>query len=159
MRKSSAREVIIRLPKPEDIDQLLAIERRCFRAHRFTRDDFQYHLKNPKSIFAVAEVDREIVGYVAGIIYQGMQRKVGRIYSMAVLPQFRIRGIGSRLLEYFEHEAAKEGSQSVTLEVRKTNRAAYSLYKHSGYQARETLPDYYAAGSDALRMSKQLNLH
>lgn len=159
MRKSSPREVNIRLPKPEDIEELLAIERRCFRAHRFTREDFQYHLKNPKSIFAVAEINREIIGYVAGIIYQGIQSKVGRIYSMAVLPKFRTRGIGSRLLEYFEREAAKEGSQSVTLEVRKTNRAAYSLYEHAGYEARKTLPDYYATGSDGLRMSKQLNLH
>jgi ribosomal-protein-alanine acetyltransferase len=141
------------------VDQLLAIERRCFRAHRFTREDFQYHLKNPNSIFAVAEIDREIVGYVAGIIYQGMQTKSGRIYSMAVLSKFRARGIGSRLLDYFEREAAKKGSQSVTLEVRKTNRPAYSLYKHAGYEARKTLRDYYAAGSDGLRMSKQLNLH
>jgi len=157
VRKSSQTEVTIREPKPEDIDQLLAIERRCFRTHRFIREDFQYHLRNPLSIFAVAEVAGEIAGYVAGIIYQGAHRKIGRIYSMAVLPKWRTRGIGSRFLRYFEHEAAMAGSQAVTLEVRKTNRTAYSLYTHAGYEVKKTLANYYAIGSDGLRMRKQLN--
>ena len=158
MENPSQTEIIIRDPRPQDIDQLLAIERRCFRAHRFTRDDFEYHLRNPLSVFAVAETAGEIAGYIAGIIYQGAQSKIGRIYSMAVLPKWRTMGIGSRLLRYFEHEAAKRGSQAVTLEVRKTNRSAYSLYKHAGYEVKKTLADYYATGSDGLRMRKQLNL-
>ena len=156
MSRSSPAELNIRPATSEDLDLLLAIERQCFRAHRFDRKDFQYHLKNPRSILSVAEVDGQIAGYVAGIIYHGSKRRLGWIYSMAVLPAWRGRGIGSRLLKYFEAEAAKKGSQAVVLEVRRTNRTAFSLYRKAGYEVKKTLPDYYAAGSDGLRMRKQL---
>lgn len=158
MSKPSPAELNIRPARSEDLDLLLAIERQCFRAHRFTRKNFQYHLKNPRSILAVAESEGEIAGYVAGIIYHGSQRRLGWIYSMAVLPAWRGRGVGSRLLSHFENEAAKEGSQAVVLEVRKNNRAALSLYRKTGYEVTKTLPDYYSKGSDGLRMRKQLTV-
>jgi ribosomal protein S18 acetylase RimI-like enzyme len=157
VRRPSPAELNIRPASSEDVDLLLAIERQCFRAHRFTRKDFQYHLKNPRSILAVAEVEGEIAGYVAGIIYHGSRSRLGWLYSMAVLPAWRGRGFGSRLLKYFENEAAKAGSQAVVLEVRKTNRTAFSLYRKAGYEVSKKLLDYYAAGSDGLRMRKALS--
>ena len=156
MSRPSPAELNIRPASSEDLDLLLAIERQCFRAHRFTREDFQYHLKNPRSILAVAEIDGEIAGYVAGIIYHGARNRLGWIYSMAVRPAWRGRGFGSRLLKYFENEAARAGSQTAVLEVRKTNRTAFSLYRKAGYEVTKRLPDYYAAGSDGLRMRKKL---
>jgi ribosomal-protein-alanine acetyltransferase len=153
----SASDITIRPAKAEDLDQLLIVERQCFRAHRFTRKNFHYHLKNSRSVFAVAESNGEIAGYVAGIIYHGSHNRIGRIYSMAVLPKWRGRGIGSRLLKYFEYQSEKQGSQSITLEVRKTNRTAFNLYKRAGYEVKKTLPDYYATGSDGLRMRKRLS--
>jgi ribosomal-protein-alanine N-acetyltransferase len=76
---------------------------------------------------------------------------------MAVLPAWRKHGIGSSLLRYFEQKAMKNGCKTVTLEVRKTNRPALTLYRSFGYEAEKVLPDYYAPGSDGLRMRKVLN--
>jgi len=152
----ATREAHIRFPRLEDIDELLAIERLCFRSHEFTREDFEYHLRNPSSIFAVSEGSGQIKGYIAGIIYHGSKRRIAKVYSMAVLPKFRKRGIGSLLLRYFEHEAKKRGCVSGSLEVRETNRSARALYRRFGYEVGERLPRYYTTGSDGLRMRKPL---
>lgn len=153
----ATKDAILRLPKPEDMDQLMAIERRCFRSHRFTREDFEYHLRNPSSIFAVTDSANQIVGYIAGIVYHGSRHRVAKLYSMAVLPKSRNRGIGSLLLKYFEREAIKRKCNSVTLEVRRTNRSAQGLYRRFGYEVEEVLPDYYGPSSDGLRMRKLLS--
>lgn len=153
----AASAVRIRRPTVDDIDQLITIENRCFRAHRFTRVDFEYHLRNPESIFAVAQDANRIVGYIAGIIYRGSKERIGKIYSMAVLPEWRKHHIGSTLLRFFEREAAKRGGGSVTLEVRRSNRAARSLYRQFGYNVDNVLKDYYAPGSHGLKMRKDLN--
>jgi ribosomal protein S18 acetylase RimI-like enzyme len=147
----------IRRPRLEDLDQLLIIENRCFRAHRFTRKDFEYHLKNPASIFAVAERANKIVGYIAGIIHRGPGFPLAKIYSMAVLHGSRNSGVGSSLLKYFEREAGKRKSHFATLEVRKSNQSARALYLHSGYEVVNELQDYYAPGSAGLRMRKNLS--
>lgn len=75
---------------------------------------------------------------------------------MAVLPRWRKHKVGSSLLTYFETAAAKQSCSSITLEVRKTNRPARSLYERFGYEVESVLPDYYAPGSDGLRMRKPI---
>jgi ribosomal-protein-alanine acetyltransferase len=146
----------IRRPRSSDLNKLITIENRCFRAHRFTERDFQYHYDNPSSIFAVVEDSSELVGYIAGIIYYGVRFRIAKIYSMAVIPGRRHEGIGSALLRYFEARVQAKKCHSITLEVRKTNRAARSLYVRYGYEVEEILPNYYAPGSDGLRMRKLL---
>jgi len=154
---SAIEKAFLRPPTPEDIDQLLAIENRCFRSHRFTRKDFEYHLGNPSSIFPLAETSGQVVGYLAGIVFHRRRSPAARLYSMAVLPKWRRSGVGSLLLKYFEREAVKRGAHSATLEVRRTNRTAQTLYRRFGYEVEEVLPDYYALGSDGLRMRRALS--
>ena len=154
---SALKKVIIRAPRREEMDRLLVIERRCFRSHRFTRKVFEYHFGNPSSIFSVAEYSGKVVGYVAGIVYHGSKDRVGKIYSMAILPGWRRLGIGSKLLSHFEQEAFNRGCRWATLEVRRSNRSAQALYRRFGYQVEEILKDYYAVGSDGLKMRKSLS--
>ena len=97
-----------------------------------------------------------VVAYIAGVIVRHSSRRVAQIHSMAVMPAWRKHGIGSMLLEYFEKKAASERCQLVTLEVRRTNRSAQSLYSRFGYTVEKVLKDYYAAGSDGLEMRKNL---
>lgn len=150
-------KAFLRPSKLEDIDHLLAIENRCFRSHRFTRRVFRYHLSNPSSVFSVAEASGQVVGYVAGTVYHRRRGLAARLHSMAVLPERRRGGIGSLLLKYFEREALRRGAHSATLEVRRTNRTAQTLYRRFGYEVEEVLPDYYALGSDGLRMRRGFN--
>src|SRR5438874_9781143 len=117
-------KVIIREARTADTDRMLMIENRSFRQHRLRRQDFEYHLQNPSSILLVGEADREVVGYIAGIIYHGTKNKIARLYSMAVRPGWRRKHVGSLLLKAFERESARRKSNLVTLEVRRDNRPA-----------------------------------
>lgn len=147
---------LIRAATAEDLEALLALENRCFRAHRFDRADFRYHLQNGASILFLAEITGQAVGYIGGIIYHGARNRIGKLYSMAVMPEWRHNRIGVSMLRDFEKEAARRGASSVSLEVRKSNRSARALYFRAGYRIDSVLKDHYGRGSDGLRMRKNL---
>jgi ribosomal-protein-alanine acetyltransferase len=148
--------MIVRQARTADIDRMLAIENRSFRQHRFRRQDFEYHLQNPSSILLVASAHGKVVGYIAGIIYHGSKNRIAKLYSMAVHPDWRRKHVGLLLLKAFEKESARRKSQSVTLEVRRSNRRARALYLDYGYKINSILKRYYNPRSDALRMRKRL---
>lgn len=55
------------------------------------------------------------------------------IHDLAVLPDFRSRGIGRALLDNVEREARERGCCRVTLEVHDTNTGAKRLYRDAGF--------------------------
>lgn len=153
----SRAKVLIRRARAADVSCLVAMENRCFRAHRLRRPDFAYHLRNRSSILFVAEVSHLVVGYTAGIIYHGSKNRIAKLYSMAVLADWRRKRVGSLMLKSFEKESAKRNAQSITLEVRRSNRSAQALYFEFGYKIDAVLKDYYSRRSDGLRMRKDLS--
>jgi ribosomal protein S18 acetylase RimI-like enzyme len=153
---SARGKVVIRRARPADLNRLIVIENRCFRAHRFRRADFEYHLRNRSSILLVAEGSQEVVGYIAGIIYHGSRNRIAKLYSMGVLSNWRRKRVGSLMLEAFENDAEKRKSRSITLEVRRSNRSARAFYFEFGYEIEAVLKNYYSPGSDGLRMRKDL---
>lgn len=58
------------------------------------------------------------------------------IENVAVLPGWRERGVGGRLMEWIENQARASGCLKVTLDVYATNRSAQNFYIHRGYQPR-----------------------
>jgi ribosomal-protein-alanine acetyltransferase len=153
----SQSKVLIRRSRATDLRDLLTIENRCFRAHRFDKKDFAHHLRYRSAILLVAEVSRRVVGYIAGTIYHGSKNRIAKLHSMGVLPGWRRMRIGSALLKSFEKEVARRKSAAITLEVRKRNPSAQSLYSDFGYNVEAVLKNYYSPGSDGLRMRKNLD--
>lgn len=79
----------------------------------------------------------------------------GHITNVAVHPEFRGNGIGSLLIEELIVIAKKEGVLRMTLEVRKSNLVAQSLYKKFGFKDAGQRKSYYADnGEDAIIMWK-----
>jgi ribosomal protein S18 acetylase RimI-like enzyme len=60
-------------------------------------------------------------------------RPLINIHDLAVIPAYRGRGVGRRLLEAVEHAARREGCCRITLEVRADNQAARALYRRFGF--------------------------
>ena len=77
-----------------------------------------------------------------------------RIYSLAVAPMHRGRGLGAMLLAAAEMAAQQRGCERIALEVRPDNAAALQLYTGRGYTVTETRQGFYEDGSDALRLAK-----
>lgn len=115
--------------------------------------------------FIIAEEDGDIVGYIMCRIESGLPslrtfdiRKKGHIISVAVLPQYRNRGVGHALvrtaLQAMTHYDAKE----CYLEVRVSNLSAVNLYKKLGFRITKTIRGYYADGENAHMMARPLPL-
>jgi ribosomal protein S18 acetylase RimI-like enzyme len=122
----------------EELDQVAWAPggREAFLEMQFTAQDREYRRHNPHGSFDVIEVD----GRPAGRLY--VDRRPGdlRIVDIAVLPGFRNRGIGRRLIEELQEQAAAEG-RIVSIHVEAHNRAAV-LYERLGFALAEDLGVY-----------------
>lgn len=93
----------------------------------------------------------------AGYVLASAAFDEGEILRIAVLPEFRGRGVGSELLEKAEKALAERGVKTVFLEVRADNRPAMSLYSSHGYLPTGIRRDYYRDPTcDAVLMKKEL---
>ncbi|MEN8144539.1 MAG: helix-turn-helix domain-containing GNAT family N-acetyltransferase [Gemmatimonadota bacterium] len=88
-------------------------------------------LKPPRGAFLVARLDGRPVGCGA---VKGLSPGVGSIKRMWVSPAVRGIGIGRRLLQQLENEAAKLGFGLLRLETNKNLDEARKLYRRNGYQ-------------------------
>jgi ribosomal protein S18 acetylase RimI-like enzyme len=87
------------------------------------------------AIVLLAWINTRVVGIA--VCYRGFSTFAARpllnLHDLAVLSDFRNRGVGSRLLEAVCGQAADNGCCKVTLEVRADNHAAESLYRRHGF--------------------------
>ena len=78
-----------------------------------------------------------LAGRLAGTVMGGYDGHRGWIYSMAVRPELRRRGIGAALIQYAELELVAHGCRKVNLQVVASNAAVIDFYKRVGYVVEE----------------------
>lgn len=131
---------------------LVRIEERCFPPEvRYDPLVLEALLASPRAAVLLAESGGAAVGYAAGEV-EGPR---GHVVSIAVLPEWRGKGIGRALLLELEREMAKMGAEEAVLEVSVENERALRLYRGAGYEVVAVLPGYYGS-SDAYLMVKRL---
>ena len=90
---------------------------------------------HPNTHVLLAVVDDEPVGIA--VCFFGLStfraRPLLNIHDLAVLPQFRGRGIGRALLHEVEDHARRKGCCKLTLEVQENNNPARVLYRRFGF--------------------------
>jgi len=113
--------------------------------------------------FIVAEENGNVVGYIMSRVEVGLSNiglpgvvKKGHVVSVAVLPEYRHKGIGRALVTKAMEGMLRYGAKQCYLEVRVTNGEAISLYKKLGLEVSRTIRGYYADGEDAYVMTKKL---
>jgi len=117
--------------------------------------------QNYRNIFLVAEADNKIVGYVMcriekEVVFQLLPRfkKVGHIVSIAVLPEYRNKGIGTALMnEVLSRMRRYYDVEYVYLEVRVSNEGAIRFYRRLGFKIANRVKGYYRDGEDAYIMA------
>lgn len=80
-----------------------------------------------------------VIGYVLGRIIP----PEGELYRVAVLPSYRRRGIGYRLLDFAVKSSKSRGLEILFLEVRRQNTAAKALYRAYGFRDVSVRKNYY----------------
>lgn len=114
----------------------------------------------PKT-FLVATASNIVVGYVMCRIELGLSErqrfnltKKGHIVSLAVLPEFREKGVGNDLVSNALKGMTGYGAKESYLEVRVSNIPAINLYEKLGFAVVRTKRSYYKDGEDAYIMAK-----
>jgi ribosomal-protein-alanine N-acetyltransferase len=103
--------------------------------------------------FFVAEDRGVIVAFVISIM---MLDGGGRIFAVAVSKRHRRRKIGIKILNHAFEAFRRKKIPYVQLEVRVDNFAAQQIYEKLGFQEVGIIPAYYADGTDASLMKKDL---
>jgi ribosomal protein S18 acetylase RimI-like enzyme len=107
-------------------------------------------LTDPSRETYVATEDKEIVGFVL-LDVRGPFR--GYIHLLCVMPEWRNRGIGERLIRHVEQRVFRE-HPNVFLCVSSFNRAAQRFYKRMGFKRVGAIPNYIVAGHSEYLMRK-----
>lgn len=154
-----ARSIAIRRARLSDIPALLALEQRCFPGDRLTRRQFRYMLTKANAVTVVADRSHgrqppTITGYVLVLFSRGTS--MARLYSVAVDPDARTRGVARVLVQAAEEEARERECACVRLEIRKDNTASIRLFEQCGYRRIGEYDDYYEDHMDAWRYEKSL---
>lgn len=111
--------------------------------------------KNPSSLYVVAVCNQRIIGF-CGIHYVLDE---GHITNVAVLNEYRRRGIGKKLVQTL-FDLSPGYIDKFTLEVRVSNRTAINIYTSLGFKSVGTRPHYYGDnGEDALIMWRNIRVH
>ena len=138
--------ILIRPLVDEDLDAVLRIEEATYPTP-WTRGIFRDELAAPGRVYLVADANGEVVGY-SGLM---VVLPEAHVTSVTVDPQRRGLRIGTRLMLRISEEALAAGSNSLTLEVRVSNRNAQALYQRFGMAPVGVRKRYYT-DEDALVM-------
>lgn len=137
--------------------RLNEIEKQCFGRDAWTVPNLVGEFNNRFSFLYGKIIDDEIVGYACvRIMYEEAQ-----ICNVAVMPDFRRRGIGVELINALAECALEEGCKYCELEVNTENEAAIALYKRCGFEIAGTRKNFYRKtkynSRDAYTMVKYLS--
>jgi len=147
-------EAVIRKAIESDLTRLLELESNSFSSDRLSRRSFRHWVKASHGILQVAESEGVILGYGLALLHKGT--RLARLYSVAVDPAARGKGVGRKLIHRLEELAAERGRLYMRLEVADGNQVAIDLYTSLDYRIFGVLPDYYEDHHDALRMEKRI---
>ena len=137
----------------DDVVAVSVLEQKLFPIDAWPRQMFLDELAQPDTRrYLVAESADGIVGY-AGLM---CIEPIADVQTIAVVPDYEGRGIGSTLLTALIDEARRRYAADVLLEVRADNPRAQRLYLRFGFEQIHVRPRYYRDGVDALIMRLQL---
>jgi len=152
--------IFIREYRPEDLEAVYEIERISF-PDAWPKSQLRLY-RPPQAHFLVATLDEEIVGYAIGKVERSLERriffssgKVGHVLNLAVSPELRRSGIGTRLMVALEDLFRLKGAESIKLEVRASNLGAQRFYEELGYVLKKRALLYYG-DEDGIIMEKGL---
>lgn len=152
---TNVREATVR-----DLPRILEIERLAF-AQPWSLDSFKRELMLPFSRIVVAiqmqSMGPETQGQPAGFLCRWLVADECHILNVAVHPELRRGGIAMALMAEAINEAKAKNIRLVTLEVRRSNVAARSLYRKLNFEERRLRSNYYGPGEDAIVMELHLD--
>jgi ribosomal-protein-alanine N-acetyltransferase len=123
-----------------------------FKTLRRGYDESLRIINDPLREVYLALIDGEVIGFIV-VVMKGAF--TGYIQSICVSPDYRGKGVGSRLMDYAETRILSE-TPNVFLCVSDFNDRAMNLYLRRGYKVIGEIPDYLIEGSSEIFLRKTI---
>lgn len=141
-------EYVIRRMTMADVPGVAAVEAAVFPTP-WSEEAFASEMRNVAARYLVAEHEGRIVGFAGAWIILDESH----VTNIALLPEHRGKGVGRRLTQGLMQYLSNLGAAYATLEVRRSNAVAQSLYASMGFIKLGVRKRYYEDnGEDALIM-------
>jgi ribosomal protein S18 acetylase RimI-like enzyme len=134
-----------------DFRAVYHLEKVCFDQDAWPMLDVLGVLTIPQVVRLKAVDQEQLIGFIAADLRRS--QGVAWIATLAVLPEYRRRGIGEAMLRICEEQV---NLPLIRLCVRQSNQPAIELYQNSGYQQVDVWKKYYRGGENALIFEKLL---
>ena len=145
---------MLRRATPADLESIYRIEVACFKERRFRRDHVEWILRNERAATFVEEDGSQLLGAIMLLV----EGQVCRVLSVATMPEFRRRHLGTAMMKAAEDEARRRGCSQVRLEVSTRNYGAIEFYRGLGFRTDGVLYGYYSWGEDAYSMIRSVSM-
>ena len=123
----------------------------------FTENLFQMELKLNVAHLYIALTGLETSARIAGYVDFWRVGPEAHLITLGVHPDFRCRGVASRLVQFMIDECRKNQVQVISLDVRPTNEHGRALYAKYGFRQAGLRKKYYQDnGEDALVLNLSL---
>jgi len=133
--------------RPADLASISRIEQECFPAAvASSRETLERMLNGPASAIVAEAEGGKLGGFV---VYRKVNRVTGSLLTLDVLPEYRGRGLGGRLVAAAKERLAEMGAEKIQLRVSTDNTAAQAMYEKLDFQRVRVDAAFYPDGSDA----------
>jgi len=151
----SAETFSIRPAATRDINSMWEIDQACFEPDiAYSVDIFYFHLLVQRDPAFVAF---DSGGKMAGFVMTSREaRGKAMVVTIDILPPWRGKGLGSRLIVMAEEAMKTRGAKKMVLQTAVDNAPAMAFYEKHGYKNVKTLKDYYGKGKPAFQFEKPL---
>ncbi len=110
----------------------------------WTNEMFEAEFAKKNAFFYGIFYNRKVVGF---LLVNTVVDEV-HILKFGILPEFRYKGLGKKLLAYVVDDIKQKGQKYVWLEVRKSNNIALKLYSSQGFRLQGLRKEYYANNNE-----------
>ena len=143
-------ELVIRELRDTDIEAVSIIEEQCF-SMPWKPDDFREMIAKDHMLYVVAELGGTVIGGAGAVLVL----ENADITNVCISPDYRGNGYGKRMMNGLLDIIKERGCLEVTLEVRKSNLTAGSMYEKLGFENIGIRPCFYEKPvEDAIIMRK-----
>ena len=141
-------EVEFRPMKPEDIDGILAVDRKIRGVQRALtyQDSFNEVFGGELNFSFVAEADSQIIGFVLARVASVPEEitQVCLIQIIGVYPDYRHQGIATKLIQAVVDGSGSKGIKMVHVLVDHQDSQLQGLFEHTGFHQGHLI-DYFKA--------------
>lgn len=123
---------------------------------RWRPPQIQAKIRSPETVVLVAHVQLSGVRFIGGFAVMDFSLDKAVLNLLAVHPNLRRMGVGSKLLRWLHKSARVAGCQHIELQVRADNLTARRFYQRMGYTEEALINNYYDGKEAAYQMKVRL---